>query len=71
MNVAVIPWWAWIAISGVLWFFRLVASAYSDRSVPENKRTSEWGLARAVLIIGMLLAFVVGIIRLVKSVWYP
>jgi hypothetical protein len=70
MSPADIPWWGWIVLTPVLWKLQLVVSAYSDKNIPANKHPTFFWIVRIVLIGGMVLSFLVGIVRFVRWAWY-
>jgi hypothetical protein len=70
MSPVDIPWWGWFALTPALWILQLIVSAYSDKSIPANKHPTFFWIVRIALIVGMVLSFLVGIIRFAKWVWY-
>ncbi len=57
------PWWAWLLIAVGCWFLQLITSFRTD-----DGSKGAW-LFRIVFIAGMVLSFLIGVIRFVKWVW--
>jgi hypothetical protein len=58
-----IPWWAWLIIAVGCWFFQLIMSIRTD-----DGSKGAW-LIRIAFIAGMVLSFLICVIRFVKWVW--
>lgn len=63
MSPSALPWWGWLLITLVFWYFQMVASIYTDKGT-----LTAW-IFRIALIIGMVLSAILAIIRLVKWAW--
>jgi hypothetical protein len=63
MNPSNIPWWAWLLAAMVLYVFQLGASVRTDKG-----ETWAWVL-RILMIVGMVISFLLAIVRFVKWAW--
>jgi hypothetical protein len=57
MTFSSLPWWGWLLTSGVLWFIA---------QLNEDDHPLIWG----VFLLGSLFAFIIGLVRLVKAIWF-
>jgi hypothetical protein len=63
MSPSALPWFGWLVLAVVCWFFQLMMSMYTDKGGADA-----W-LIRGVLIAGMVMSAAIAIIRFVKWVW--
>jgi len=61
--VASIPWWGWLLIAVACWFIQLMMSVRTD-----SGSKGAW-VIRSAFIAGMVLSFLIGVIRFVKWAW--
>ncbi len=61
--LASIPWWGWLLIAVACWFFQLIMSIRTD-----DGSKGAW-VIRIAFITGMVLSFLIGVIRFVRWVW--
>jgi hypothetical protein len=63
MSPSLLHWWGWLIVAAILYIAQLVQSSYTDKG-----GTLAW-LVRILMIGGMVISFLLAIVRFVKWAW--